>query len=394
MIDWSTWGRSATPRSKTLSGGQRRRLDLALGIAGDPELIFLDEPTTGFDPSARRRCVGAGRAARGLGKTVLLTTHYMDEAQHLADRVAVIAHGRIVAEGTPDTPHGRLRRRGGGVLTAGPATSPADLPLPASARPEHHDGRVSFQTETPTRDLAPLIAWAGERGVELDALTVSRPSLEDVYLELTPETEVMNARGPGVDLEPADARSEAVSRIRLTRRTPRAAFFTFVFPLVFLILFEAANGNGTVVVDGNTVNYSQYVTPAIGVFGVATACYTGVIFTVANAREQGVLKRVRSTPLPGWIWIASVLLGAVLMGVASVTLMFAISIPAFGVEIYWHTLPAAIFTIIVGAVSLAAVGLAVAGFVRRADAARRTNPATAAHSQRHRHDDEPESVCR
>ncbi len=160
-----------------------------------------------------------------------------------------------------------------------------------------------------------------------------------------------------------------VSRIRLTRRTPRAAFFTFVFPLVFLILFEAANGNGTVVVNGNTVNYSQYVTPAIGVFGVATACYTGVIFTVANAREQGVLKRVRSTPLPGWIWIAAVLLAAVLMGVASVTLMFAISIPAFGVQIYWQTLPAAIFTIILGAISLAAVGLAVAGFVRRADAA-------------------------
>ncbi len=110
----------------------------------------------------------------------------MDEAQHLADRVAVIAHGRIVAEGTPDT----LTAASGSAVVefALPAgTSAADLPLPASARLEHHEGRVSFQTETPTRDLAPLIAWASERGLELDALTVSRPSLEDVYLELTRE---------------------------------------------------------------------------------------------------------------------------------------------------------------------------------------------------------------
>ena len=170
-------------RVETLSGGQRRRLDLALGIAGDPELIFLDEPTTGFDPSARRQAWEVIDGLRSLGKTILLTTHYMDEAQNLADRVAVIAAGRIVAEGTPDTLAGRdvgdavISFRVPDVAGAGA------LPLPAGA--DREDGRVRFSSATPTRDLAPLVAWASERGIELEGLTVTRRSLEDVYLELT-----------------------------------------------------------------------------------------------------------------------------------------------------------------------------------------------------------------
>ncbi|HEX6461022.1 MAG TPA: ABC transporter ATP-binding protein [Thermoleophilaceae bacterium] len=170
-------------RVETLSGGQRRRLDLALGIAGDPELIFLDEPTTGFDPSARRQAWEVIDGLRSLGKTILLTTHYMDEAQNLADRVAVIAAGRIVAEGTPDTLAGRDVGDALISFRVPAATGAAELPLPASA--ERADGRVSFSTEMPTRDLAPLVAWANERGVELEGLTVTRRSLEDVYLELT-----------------------------------------------------------------------------------------------------------------------------------------------------------------------------------------------------------------
>jgi ABC-2 type transport system ATP-binding protein len=170
-------------RVETLSGGQRRRLDLALGIAGDPELLFLDEPTTGFDPSARRAAWEVIDGLRMLGKTILLTTHYMDEAQNLADRVAVIAAGQIVAEGTPDTLAGR--DVGDAVVSFRlPAGLTWDeVPLPATA--ERIDGRASFSTQTPTRDLAPLVTWANGRGVELEGLTISRPSLEDVYLELT-----------------------------------------------------------------------------------------------------------------------------------------------------------------------------------------------------------------
>jgi ABC-2 type transport system ATP-binding protein len=175
----------AGARVKTLSGGQQRRLDLALGLVGDPDLLFLDEPTTGFDPSARRRSWELIESLRDLGKTILLTTHYMDEAQSLADRVAILAAGRIVAAGTPDSLGGRdegeaqiaFRLPGGATL--------ADLPDGLPARPEADGGRVVLRTGEPTRSLNLLTGWALARGEELDALTVTRPSLEDVYLRLT-----------------------------------------------------------------------------------------------------------------------------------------------------------------------------------------------------------------
>jgi ABC-2 type transport system ATP-binding protein len=177
----------ADARVETLSGGQRRRLDLALGIAGDPELIFLDEPTTGFDPSARRQAWEVIEGLSSLGKTILLTTHYMDEAQNLADRVAVISAGRIVAEGTPDTIAGRDVSAALVTFKTPDGVDAGQLPLPDGA--ERTNGRVAFSSQTPTRDLAPLLAWASDRGVELEGLTVTRRSLEDIYLELTSEGE-------------------------------------------------------------------------------------------------------------------------------------------------------------------------------------------------------------
>jgi ABC-2 type transport system ATP-binding protein len=170
---------------KKLSGGQRRRLDLALGLAGDPELIFLDEPTTGFDPSARREAWEVIRNLRSLGKTIFLTTHYMDEAQVLADRVAVISGGRIVAEGPPDRLAGRdsateIRFSLPDTASAGPLP---DLGPDATVA---IDGRrVVVRAYDPTRALHVLTGWSLERGTPLDGLVVSRPSLEDVYLELT-----------------------------------------------------------------------------------------------------------------------------------------------------------------------------------------------------------------
>jgi ABC-2 type transport system ATP-binding protein len=185
VLDLVGLSEKAGARIKTLSGGQRRRLDLALGLAGDPELIFLDEPTTGFDPSARRRSWELVQNLRTLGKTILLTTHYMDEAQQLADRVAVIAAGRIVAEGRPETIGGRDVAKAIVEFRLPAGAGGAALPLPADAEIDASDGRVRFATDTPTRLLAPLIGWAAERGTELEALTVTRPSLEDIYLELT-----------------------------------------------------------------------------------------------------------------------------------------------------------------------------------------------------------------
>ena len=172
-------------RVETLSGGQRRRLDLALAIVGDPDLLFLDEPTTGFDPSARRRSWELIDGLRSLDKTIVLTTHYMDEAQRLADRVAVIAAGHIVAEGSPATLAGREVATAVVSFRLPEATAAQDLPIPPDVVLERVDGRVSFRTPAPTRALAPLTAWASARDRELEGLTVTRPSLEDVYLDLT-----------------------------------------------------------------------------------------------------------------------------------------------------------------------------------------------------------------
>ncbi len=156
--------------ARTLSGGQLRRLDLALALVGDPELIFLDEPTTGFDPAARRNAWETIRSLKALGKTVLLTTHYLDEAQALADRVAIIKDGRILAEGAPRE------------LGAGEGAAPYRVAY------RNGDGTlVECETDDPTSLLHELTGEALARGERLEGLTVTRPTLEDVYLELTAE---------------------------------------------------------------------------------------------------------------------------------------------------------------------------------------------------------------
>jgi ABC-2 type transport system ATP-binding protein len=186
-------------RVKTLSGGQQRRLELALGLVGDPDLIFLDEPTTGFDPSARRQAWSIVENLTSLGKTILLTTHYMDEAQQLADRIAVIADGSIVAEGTPDTLGGRQQAEATVRFALPDGVSISELPVQPAASTE---GKVVFSTREPTRLLNQLTSWAIGRGLELDSLSVERPTLEDVYLQLVgDEILVCAARPPQSHLE-------------------------------------------------------------------------------------------------------------------------------------------------------------------------------------------------
>jgi ABC-2 type transport system ATP-binding protein len=182
LIELVGLGEKAGSRIRTLSGGQRRRLELALGLVGDPDLLFLDEPTTGFDPSARRQAWTIIESLRSLGKTILLTTHYMDEAQNLADRVAVIAHGEIVAEGAPDTLGGRADASS--LISFRVPSGPVHLPQGIEVTPGP-DGVIQVRTPDPTRVLHRLTSWALEKGIGLDGLTVTRPTLEDVYLELT-----------------------------------------------------------------------------------------------------------------------------------------------------------------------------------------------------------------
>ena len=184
---------SADVRAGNLSGGQQRRLDVALALIGDPELLFLDEPTTGFDPSARRQAWEVIASLRDLGKTVFLTTHYMEEAQFLADRVAIIRDGLIVAQGVPDQLGGREDAATTIRFVAPPGLDPEELPVragDAALRPSSNGGpaTVEIATGEPVVALNALTGWALERGVALEGLEVSRPSLEDVYLELTRET--------------------------------------------------------------------------------------------------------------------------------------------------------------------------------------------------------------
>ena len=173
----------ANARLKTLSGGQQRRIDMALGLIGDPDLLFLDEPTTGFDPEARRAAWEMIKGLRSLGRTIILTTHYMEEAEYLADRVAVLLDGRIVACAPPS------QLLGGEISTVRfrlPAgTEQADLPAPVAAVVEVDEGQAVVSTDRPTALLAELAGWAVARGIELTDLTVSPPSLEDAYLRLT-----------------------------------------------------------------------------------------------------------------------------------------------------------------------------------------------------------------
>ena len=173
----------ADARVKTLSGGQQRRLDVGLGIIGAPELLFLDEPTTGFDPSARRGAWELVEKLKAEGTTIILTTHYMDEAQHLADRVVVINRGEIVAAGTPETIGGRAKA----AARIRFALPPGVEPPPSIGVPVARDGPTAFTMESTAEvhTLHALTSWALDNEVELIGLTVDRPSLEDVYIELT-----------------------------------------------------------------------------------------------------------------------------------------------------------------------------------------------------------------
>jgi ABC-2 type transport system ATP-binding protein len=174
-------------RVGTLSGGQRRRVDVAVGIIGDPELVFLDEPTTGFDPSARRGAWNMIEGLQDLGKTIFLTTHYMDEAQHLADRVAILRRGELVAVGN-------LNQIGAGAAARSvirfrmpPRTSPDDLRSIVEAPVELSGDVATVTVDNPQRPLYRLTGWAEERGIVLDGLEAVHPTLEDIFLELTSE---------------------------------------------------------------------------------------------------------------------------------------------------------------------------------------------------------------
>ena len=177
-------------RVTRLSGGQRRRLDVAVALAGDPRILFLDEPTSGFDPGARRNAWDVIKRLAGLGKTIFLTSHSMDEVQFLANRVVIIAAGKIVAEGAPDTLAGRETAA---ALIRFRLPPGATLPAALSSRSTMDGDFIEMQSADPTRTLYELTSWAVQQNMTLEGLEVARPSLEDVYLQITEQAEAAGA---------------------------------------------------------------------------------------------------------------------------------------------------------------------------------------------------------
>ena len=292
-IDLVGLGEKADARTKDLSGGQRRRLDLALALVGDPELVFLDEPTTGFDPAARRTAWGVVRALKELGKTVLLTTHYLDEAQELADRVAIVKEGRIVAEGPPDQ--------------LGPSSSRYRVSYLSDGR------RVEHQTDDPTELLHRLTRDAIARGERLDGLEVTRPTLEEVYLELTAEA--------GLHMSPmALAWEQFRFERKLFWRNPSAAFFNFVLPLLLLVLIATAFASES--------DELEVLIPGVAGMGVLATTFTALAFNLTLLRDEGVLKRIRGTPMPAGAYLAGFIGSATLNAVLQVTLVVVDREPA------------------------------------------------------------------
>ena len=218
-------------RTRTLSGGQRRRLDLAVGIAGDPELIFLDEPTTGFDPAARRQSWELIAGLRALGKTILLTTHYMEEAQRLADRVVVLVDGRLIAVAAPDELGGEDTALVSFRLPDG--VEPGDLPVEVDG--QRAGGRLPHRHA----DQRPRAAALVGGGPRLRARGPDRQPAE-------PRGRLSHADRGGRMTRYRPLAAPALdrrARVRLMLRNPRVTFFTFAFPLMFLVIFSAINGD-------------------------------------------------------------------------------------------------------------------------------------------------------
>ncbi len=385
VIDLVGLGAQRDARVVRLSGGQQRRLDVAVALVGDPELLFLDEPTTGFDPSARREAWEVIKNLAALGKTVLLTTHYMDEAQYLADAVAVIAQGRIVARGTPATIGNRSRRRARVRFSVADGASP-----PARLAGTGGPGEYAFDTEDATADLHELTTWALEGGHPLEGLEVTRPTLEDVYLELT-EAAPAGAPAPSAPVgrastpvaEPRRRRERAglarLARVTFTQaryvnkafwRNPSRAFFTFAFPLMFLVIFSSLVGNFDVPVGNHVVKSATYYVASMGAYAVINACWNSLAIALAFQREEGLLKRVRGTPMPSSAFLVSRVLHSVAVGVGLVVVTAAFGRAFYGVSLPTGlTLARFLMALVVGAAAFCALGLATVSFLPNTDSA-------------------------
>ena len=316
-------------RAKDLSGGQRRRLDLALALVGDPELIFLDEPTTGFDPAARRQAWSTIRSLCELGKTVFLTTHYMDEAQYLADRVAVMRAGEIIALGRPDELGGRDVRPAEIRFTLPTAWSLGDMPeLPSMSRSIDGD-RVLVQTTRAGARSQPADRL-GARARHRPGPFLGHPADARGHLS---RAHRLRRRAHRIDRSQFDhGGGDRMSTVRQSilgsdrqstlgrdlglagrqiRYEQRAywrnrgrGIFTFAFPIMFLVIFASLD-KGQHLSSRGGIPYDDFFVPGILAYGVIAMTFVNMAISTAILRDEGVLKRMQGTPLPRWAYVAA-----------------------------------------------------------------------------------------
>ena len=310
-------------RVKTLSGGQKRRLDLGVALVGDPDLVFLDEPTTGFDPAARRAAWEMIRSLRALGKTVLLTTHYLDEAEQLADRVAVMREGVIVRVGTPrELTTARSRRRD---------------PLPARRRGRRRD-----------HDRAdPRAARAHGRGARARRRArAARGAPPDARGRLP----LAHRRRGGVSVRLFlhQLRYEQL----LFWRSKEAALFIFLFPLLLFVLLGSVYGGRIYGVPAPQALLSGLIG-----YGCANTAFAGLAITLVVRREQAILKRLRATPLPASTYVAAQLVSTLIVFALQTVALFVLGRVLYGTP-FPHAIGSLVLAVIFGAVVFAALGVA------------------------------------
>ena len=339
-------------RAKALSGGQRRRLDLALALVGEPELIFLDEPTTGFDPAARRQAWETIRSLCSLGKTVFLTTHFMDEAQYLADRVAVMRDGEIIALGRPDELGGRDVRPAEIRFSLPRVVAPGDLPdaarraALAGGRPD----RPAHARAGASRARADRLG-AGARG-QARAL-LGHAAVAGGHLSRAHRTGHRGRRRGG-QCEPSGGHRMSTVTSRIPRSSLRRdlglvgwqiryeqrsywrnrgrGIFTFAFPIMFLVIFASLD-KGQHISSRGGIPYDDFFVPGILAYGVIATTFINLSISTAILRDEGVLKRMQGTPLPRWAYAAARIGSTFLIMAAMAVVVIGLGAAALGPEL-------------------------------------------------------------
>ena len=348
-----------TARSGRLSGGQQRRLDVALALVGDPELVFLDEPTTGFDPAARRAAWTMIEQLRQLGKTILLTTHYMDEAEALADNLAILVSGRVASRGTPATIGGRDHAPVQVRFLTPEGFDPAVIGATEVRRDEEF---TVVTADDAVATVGRLVDWAA-RHPHRSCWTGGPAPVA--------RRRVPRPRGAAVMNTVALVRREAGFARKILLRDPQNLFFTAGLPLLYLLIFATIFGDEVGQIPGQPgeFEFSTVMTASVIVIGVVSAAFQNLSITLIQDREYGVLKRLRSAPVPTTVFLGGHLVNALVTSVILAVGVAALGMALYGVPFTGPRTLAAVVTVFVGAVACAAAAFPFTRLVKKATAA-------------------------